>query len=226
MRARHQHVTSIRVAKSFDMSVPVGSLKKASVSVDLFSAITSSASGRTTGACRPSKSPISDQVLVGRKIDRGVEGRIIDAEGQLALERHRLGRLDGEEHQKLAVLVVDIDHVGLGDARSVLPSIGQRRVVVELLRARSRTVLPISSSSGGSSTRLVFLSKSISTLEEKTSSKRQTLCSSGDVAVAAGDDFQPRIGEDMRMGHGRDRASATSMAVEWQDLLQHVVDDP
>ena len=36
----HLHVTSIRVAKSFDISVPVGSLKKASVSVDWFSAIT------------------------------------------------------------------------------------------------------------------------------------------------------------------------------------------
>ncbi len=36
------------VANSFDMSVPVGSLKKASVRLDWFWAITSSGSGRTT----------------------------------------------------------------------------------------------------------------------------------------------------------------------------------
>ena len=47
-KAAVQHWASIRVANSFDMVVPVGSLKKASVSDDLFSAITSSGSGRTT----------------------------------------------------------------------------------------------------------------------------------------------------------------------------------
>ncbi|MNY16567.1 hypothetical protein D3C86_1498360 [compost metagenome] len=42
-----QHETSSRVAKSLVMSVPVGSLKKASVSEPWFCEITSSGSGRT-----------------------------------------------------------------------------------------------------------------------------------------------------------------------------------
>ena len=46
--AHRQHLNSILVANIFDMSVPVGSLKKASVRLAWFCASTSSGSGRTT----------------------------------------------------------------------------------------------------------------------------------------------------------------------------------
>ncbi|MNY28985.1 hypothetical protein D3C86_1630000 [compost metagenome] len=54
-------------------------------------------------------------IAVLGEIDRRIHGRIPGAEAELALDGERLGRLHGEEHQDLLVLVVHVNGVGLGE---------------------------------------------------------------------------------------------------------------
>lgn len=140
------------------------------------------------------------EVFVGREVHGGIHGRVVDAEGKLALERHGLGRLDREHHQELVILVIDGDAVGSVDLHG-FAVVGNRRVIVVLRQRLEHRLADF--------LQFIRVERGVRVLVEvENDACRKQLVEPPDIpqladpALFVGDDLQASFREYMRVGEG------------------------